>query len=362
MKILINLLSEQVAPNIIAVKHFKVDKVIALATKDHEWQVSNFELITKIPHELVSISAFKLDENFQLLNRVVDYFSENEVVINYTGGTKVMAMSVMLKTLLTVDGKISFVYINSAESLIEILTINENKTLTTENIKIKEYIYLEDYFRIKGESIDSYDNELNKSEIERLVLSKQLMKNNVYLSLFRKQNKFFANGMPLDKHRVTTSDKFDLYWDKGEIFLRQGSKVYQYNHSDGGRYFTGGWLEELVFSKLKQSGKFDRVIKNLKVDFKADLNKFNKNEIDIVVAKGVKSAFIECKAGSVKQEHVYKLKAITDYFLGSHGVPILVVRFKPQANIIEKCKDFGVHIITNVEYDYMDIEIERLLK
>ena len=215
---------------------------------------------------------------------------------------------------------------------------------------------------MKGEELDTYDFEMSKQENERLVLSKQLMKSPQLSRLFKKQHTFFKNNRPLPSYRVSTSDKFDLFWDNKEIILRQGTRLFEYEHGDGGAYFTGSWLEELIFDKLHRSSRFDQVLKNLKINFKTGLNQFNKNEMDVVVTKGFKTAFVECKAGNVKQEHVYKLKAITNYFLGSFGVPILVARFKPQANIVEKCKDLGVYIFTPREFDYMDIEIEKLLK
>ncbi|RLD44195.1 MAG: hypothetical protein DRI86_08100 [Bacteroidetes bacterium] len=362
MRILINLLSEQTIQNIVAIRHFEADKVIVLTTPEYIWQVDNFEKITGVPHEKIEVLAYSMQNNMQQLTSVIEQFSENDIVVNYTGGTKIMAMAVMLKVLLSVRKRVSLAYVNTRDLLIEEMIINEDKTLTAENHILTQSVSINEYFIMKGESIDSYDFELNKSEEERLLLSKQLMKNNVYLSLFRKQQKFFIRGIPLVSHRVATSNKFDLFWDKDEILLRQGNKVYDYKHGDGGQYFTGAWLEELIFDKLHKSDRFDNVIKNLKINFKSGLERFNKNEMDVVVTKGFKTAFVECKAGNIKQEHIYKLRAITDYFLGSFGVAIIVARFKPQENIIEKCKDLGVHIFTNIEFDYLDVEIEKLLK
>ncbi|OYT15496.1 MAG: hypothetical protein B7C24_12810 [Bacteroidetes bacterium 4572_77] len=203
---------------------------------------------------------------------------------------------------------------------------------------------------------------MTKHEKERIKLSKALMKNNAFTALFNRQSRFFyKTGRPLDENSMS-SQGFDLFWDRKEISVKQGRNFYAYQHSNGGDFFTGGWLEELVFSKLYSSDRFDQVLKNLKINFKTGLSQFNKNEMDVVLTKGFKTAFVECKAGNIKQEHVYKLRAITDYFLGSFGVPIIVARFMPQANIVEKCKDMGVHIFTPIEYDYLDIEIEKLLK
>ena len=362
MKILINLLSEQTIPNLVAIKHFKADKVLALTTKEYKNQIGVFEKVTAISHEKIEVEAYDLQKNLGVLGRVLEGVKNDELIINYTGGTKIMAMSVMLKVLLSADQPVSLAYVNTQNLLIEIISLGADKTLKAENQKIAVSISIEEYLRMKGEEINIYDFEMTKQENERLVLSKQLMKSPQLSSLFKKQHAFFKNNRPLPSHRVTTSDKFDLFWDNKEIILRQGKQLFEYEHGDGGAYFTGAWLEELVFHTLNKSNRFDQVLKNLKINFKTGLSQFNKNEIDVVITKGFKAAFVECKAGNIKQEHVYKLRAITDYFLGSFGVPILVARFKPQANIVEKCKDLGVYIFTPREIDYLDIEIERILK
>jgi len=362
MKILINLLSEQTIPNLVAIKHFRADKVLALSTKEYKNQFSFFEEVSAVPHEMIEVEAYNLQKNLGVLGAILQKVKGDELIINYTGGTKIMAMSVMLKVLLSAEQAVSLAYINTQNLLVELIHLGADKTLKAENQPIMVSISIDEYFKMKGEEIDTYDFEMTKQESERLVLSKQLMKSPQLATIFKKQHAFFKNNRPLPSHRVSTSDKFDLFWDSKEIILRQGKHLFEYSHGDGGEYFTGAWLEELVFSKLNKSNRFDQVLKNLKINFKTGLSKFNKNEMDVVVSKGFKSAFVECKAGNIKQEHVYKLHAITNYFLGSFGVPILIARHKPQANIMEKCKDLGVYVFTPWQYDYLDIEIEKLLK
>ncbi|OYT14504.1 MAG: hypothetical protein B7C24_17960 [Bacteroidetes bacterium 4572_77] len=362
MKILINLLSEQTIPNLVAIKHFKPSSVMALTTQEYKNQVKHFERVTQVSHQEVDVEAYDMPKNLSVLGDVLKNTQQDELIINYTGGTKIMAMAAMLKVLLSAEQNVQLAYINTKNLSVEIINVGADKSLKAENQKIRVSIPIEEYFRIKGEEIDTYDFEMTKHENERLVLSKQLMKSPQLSSIFKKQHTFFKNNRPLPTHRISTGDKFDLFWDAKEIILRQGNRLFDYKHGDGGHYFTGAWLEELVFNKLHKSKKFDQVLKNLKINFKTGLSQFNKNEMDVVVTKGFKTAFVECKAGNIKQEHVYKLHAITNYFLGSFGVPILIARYKPQANIMEKCKDLGVYVFTAWQYDYLDIEIEKLLK
>lgn len=92
-KILINLHSKQTIPNYVAIKEFKPDRAIALTTKEYEDQVKVFEEITKIEHILKPIDAYNLENNFNIIQEVVDELgAENEIIVNYTGGTKVMSL------------------------------------------------------------------------------------------------------------------------------------------------------------------------------------------------------------------------------------------------------------------------------
>jgi len=69
-----------------------------------------------------------------------------------------------------------------------------------------------------------------------------------------------------------------------------------------------------------------------------------------VVTKGRKAAIIECKAGGVFQDHVYKLATLKDYLLGPFGKAFLVCRFRPgNPGIAEKCRDLGVQLVSGRE-------------
>ncbi|MEA3496633.1 MAG: DUF1887 family CARF protein, partial [Bacteroidota bacterium] len=100
---------------------------------------------------------------------------------------------------------------------------------------------------------------------------------------------------------------------------------------------------------------------NVVFKYKAEKNDKQKNEIDIVLTKGLKTVFIECKAGNVFQNHVYKLNSLKKYFLGPFGNAVLVTKYKPQPWIIEKCNDYNIKVLYGKHVKDIHNEIYKLL-
>lgn len=362
-KILINLISEQRIQNLIAIRHFEPNSVVALTTPDFKKQISTFESISKVPHREIQVKAYNLSENLQVLQALMDDYKDTKLIINYTGGTKIMALSAILKVLLSANFKVELAYVNSRDLIIESIIVDENKSLNSKTYPLSLQIKLDEYITLMGENIKHLDSSLSEHELQRITLSQKLMYEQRFEQLFNKQKTFFDKfNKPLVSHSFILNN-IDFFWDKNEIRIKSPNNIIQFAHNDGGKYLTGSWLEELVFNKLQKSGKFDECAKNIMLDYKEqDTSKYFKNEIDVAVRKGFRTAFIECKAGNVTQDHIYKLHSITKYYLGTFGVPVLFSKFKPKPNIIEKCKDLGIYFFTQHDFKYMEFEVEKLLK
>jgi hypothetical protein len=71
-----------------------------------------------------------------------------------------------------------------------------------------------------------------------------------------------------------------------------------------------------------------------------------KNEIDIVLNTGQNFIFIECKSGNVKQEDINKMRAVKRLYGGVGSKSILICRYIPRPDLIEKCNDLGIEIFS----------------
>ncbi len=369
--ILINLHSFQTIPNYVAIKEIAPDEVLALVTPEFADQVALFFETTKIKHQMVEIDAYKLEENFKVIKDLLDKVSvKDEIIINYTGGTKIMAVSLILQLLLSAKQKLSFVYINTFNNKLEYLYIKDKAELSTESVQINTIVPLDIYTKLKGEKIKSVENDLLVKVEQRVALSETLLLDPDVKGVFRIQSQFFEK---IGKRTIQKTsfekytEKYDLKWDRQSLSLVTNNVNYEFDHNDGGVYFSGAWLEEYIFHKLKTQNTYDEVLASVKFDFtsisdKRNNNKIFKNEIDVVISKGLKTVFIECKAGYVSQDYVYKLKVIRDHFLGTFGEAVLVTKFPQKENIIEKCKDANIILVSGEEIEQINNIINQIIK
>ncbi len=93
----------------------------------------------------------------------------------------------------------------------------------------------------------------------------------------------------------------------------------------------------------------------------------NTNKLDVVVTKGVRSALIECKAGQLKQEHLYKLFSLTEHLCGTFGTAFLVTTYsrvklkKEYPEFLEKAKDMKIIIVAGNEIEELAIITKKYL-
>jgi hypothetical protein len=334
--------------------------VFALATKEYMDQLDSFVKTSNIEHTLIPISPYQLNINLQVVNMVLKEWKEDHIIVNYTGGTKIMALSAVLNVFLESHRLVELVYINTDDMKVEQLFINDQRQIEHSETDLEPNITIHQYFQITGESIESYINDESKNLVERASLSIQLLKNRKLTKIFSNQKSFFDIKEPKKEFHEMIDD-VELSWNLNEFSLKTPTLRFSFHHSDGGNYFTGNWLEELVFHKLYKSKLFDECLMNLKIKYKDEDNLYSKNEVDVAVRKGIKTAFIECKAGSVTQEYVYKLSSITRHYLGIFGKPILFVRFLPKPYILEKCLDLGITVLSPNDFDHLENYIVELL-
>ncbi len=128
--------------------------------------------------------------------------------------------------------------------------------------------------------------------------------------------------------------------------------------------FNGIWWELIVADSIKNWNKIHEM--KLNVELYSKTTSYIKNEIDIVINTGKTLIFIECKSGNVKQEDINKIRAVKRLYGGIASKSILVCKYKPRPDIIEKCMDLGIllfynknlkKIITRLETAFLTMEL-----
>jgi len=86
------------------------------------------------------------------------------------------------------------------------------------------------------------------------------------------------------------------------------------------------------------------------------------NEIDVMTIYRYYPVFISCKLGSVPEDEYYKLKTVADNFGGSYAIKILVIGGYLSPSYIQRCQEFGIHVISNIVDDQCSLsELQRRL-
>ena len=124
-------------------------------------------------------------------------------------------------------------------------------------------------------------------------------------------------------------------------FNLHGFEFASENCPDFAKYLTGGWLEEYVYLILKPLLK-QGVIRDLRVGLHVGWDLLSSKqhgpiqEFDVTLTDGKRLFVVECKAGAVYNDHVYKLEACVRKYGGIDARGIMACAFRPNHPITRK--------------------------
>lgn len=349
MKILINLIGGQPAPNVIAFKEVGADKIVNVYSKESVKQHKNIciSIGQNSSEDHIITDPFNYEMNLQLAEDILDSHSVgNELVLNFTGGTKIMSIA-FVRTF--IERGLRCIYIDSENhSVLEIDTDKSQQKSLNSRLTINEY------FRIHGQEFE--DNQINdlKSKIGVQELTDYLFLNlnDKILDLCKKSS---AKCKGKDRSGMKTSasyakSSYSLSIDAKNVKLifksEKDNRIFELAGFGSLKFFNGGWYEEKLYTHFKNSNIFDEVKTNVRIDLPGQ--KIPKNELDVVAIKDDTLYIFECKAGSVTQDSINKLRAIKELF-GRYAKVILVSYFPVnQPVLLAKIREFKIqHIIFN---------------
>lgn len=354
------MISGQPTPNLLAIKEINPDRVLSIYTKQSKKVMIDLEKVLSADRILPSIEVDAYDYN-SVYSKLDDFIKncKDEVIINFTGGTKLMSISAFF-----VGQKYNkkLVYIDSEDKMM--LEYNDRNVFYK---KLNSKISIQDYFKIHGIHFYKTGNVIYTEDefVSMKRFSEMILKNPKVLSdslaLTRKilSTKRKAKDNWLKENEVITSGMNSFEWKNGKgtlIYNLDGQRiVYDFKGINFLEYHNGKWFEEKIYEALKEHD-YDELVMNFEILNEAGLTI---NELDIIGIKNGKLEIFECKSGGVFQEDLNKLKAIKDT-LGKYSSLNLVTYYKLNGKskaekvAIEKLKDYHIN---NLNYYHSNLKI-----
>jgi len=281
-KILVSLIGGQTIPNIRFIKEHKkdVDSYLFISTEEMEKEgkvemhLATLNIsFTKIQRIIVEKFSFSKIED-TLLNASLN--DENEYIVNITGGTK--PMSIVALSFFSIFSNVKIFYVPIGEEKYRQVypRIEEPEQEFKEKISLKEYL-------------SCHNLQLLKKEVK---ISRNL--NNAQILL----------------DQLINAD--------GEVNIDEITRAHSMKNTDDRVYYSGGWFEELIYSKIKRKFQLseNQIAYNVKLK-----NRKSNNEYDAIFVHKDSIYILECKAyigtsGLHKKVEgdLYKLGALDDDF------------------------------------------------
>ncbi|MEG8945785.1 Card1-like endonuclease domain-containing protein [Rosettibacter firmus] len=329
------LVSRQSMANVLPILMFQPKQVVLFSTPEECRSADNLEKLFKSKNIIVQrkdgLNAYDFTEFKNVINNEINKFHD-DVCLNVTGGTKLMALAAYEafkehnKKIIYCDTEHQNIIFLSPEYKIENLKAD---------LTIKDYLL-------------SYGYQIKESKNVNLVekffpLFEFILANNLiyeFVLLFKEIRERHVEDYP--KITITSRSKnfifsknFDMY---NIIFGIQNKRTISIQSYE---YKSGDWLEYYVYYILKKHYKLNPL-----TGVKIVSDKNVENEIDVLVLKDYKLYSYSCKSGkSDNQYDLFQLETLRNITSGTFGKGIFVSSKKANRKFLERAKELSIKII-----------------
>lgn len=306
------IVSAQMLPLYLPIKHFKPEKVILLASAQMK---SNAESLRKtingmLTYSIANIQIVELSDHFEyakLYEEMIDIAANlgdnlENTVVNITGGTKPMSFACFEAFN---AAKANCIYYEN--NRVQYLNRNQQIDDLT-NVKLTP----KEYFNLYGFSYSENDKgyglgDRGREFIEELLLNKNQYQNKLgefykILSGLREDQLVFSINDENQNERL--SSIIALFINFGIIQIGTNSLEFKFPNLKYKKFAFGGWLEQYLYNFLKDRG--------IAAVMNVEITKEAKNELDVVFIHNNNLYVIECKSqlnDKKQNDDLYKLNA-----------------------------------------------------
>ena len=314
------LVSQQPLPNFLPIVEnaFRPQKVILLVTPEMKKQADFLTNHIKKRCQIKDIEQISIADEYnmslieqELLDLLIDY-QPDEVAVNITGGTKLMAIAAFN---FAQENNYQCIYFTQNQS--KIILYHPQRQPETLLKCQNQYLKIEDYLNLHGYEIQSSTQHIKKNLIQPWYIA--IEQHDLYAKIIPslnhqlyKQAESDNSSLPLNE---LNKNILPLLKDLGEV----SGGHFQFHNKDNKQLANGGWFEYFVFEKINEIKKEYQKIQDiqLNIQFKTQADK-TYNEVDVAVLCNNVLYLIECKTinfakdlGQAKGNDIlYKLESL----------------------------------------------------
>lgn len=377
------LISAQAAANLLPIldPKFKPQKAVFLVSNKMKEQAKFLKnTVEKLGVKVVLEDLAEVFEFAELEDRIADLVSqyENEnVALNVTGGTKLMAIAA--QNVFSMAEKPIFYMDTDNNRIIFVSQSIERERMA--DIHLSTKITMESYLMAYGHSVLS-EQALNSTEAELDFIKTFIKFYNRYQNFIPQLNGIASRSensgykTTLEPNELRQNGLIDFLFELHDEDLVEfdGERI-NFKNKESKEKLNGGWLEALVFNELNTISKIQDIALNLEVgNTKYDLNKSswddknkgNKNEFDVAFIANNKFHIVECKTSMMQNKKsadkpesiLYKLEALKDYG-GLMTKKCLISYFELSEADKNRAKELKIEVIHGKELQQLKSKIQN---
>lgn len=333
------LVSRQAMANVLPVLMFNPQNVLLLATPEEKICANNLEKLFASKN----INVMRKDEldaydyiGFKDFVKQRLEKSDQDTVLNVTGGTKLMALAAY-EAFAEKDKKIIYCDTEHQNIITLFPQFNSSKLLAD--------LTIEDYLLSYGYTIEvtkKIDNEIKYFELFSFIESNVLM--NSFIEMYTKVRESLANETNIHKPKftITSNDNYFQFQKNFDNYLIQFGKQKKISIKvEASEFKSGDWLEFYVYYLLKQKNNLNPII-GVKIKNQEGVE----NEIDVMVLKDYRLNIYSCKTGKKdSQFDLYQLETLRLITSGTFGKGIFVTANKHSDKFLNRARELSIGVV-----------------
>jgi len=332
---LVLLVSRETIPNFLAVKTFtEAQSYVFITTMEmedehkgnrREWLINAANINTENSFTIL-VNAYNKEEINKKLNEF-DWDRFDDVIVNLTGGTKLMALA-CYQFFFKKTGHLWYTPENNNQSYILVDNSSFRKNIDYK-LSVSEYLACCGIYKHKKKYTEKspyLHKEFTQKFFENFILKKLPLKSIEFLRI-----KFRGNeATKEDKKLIDKGINLDTYDIGNEVKKYITDLNYEPSINSGCfskkdlEYITGGWFEEYIYHLISQKINDPEKIRlgivlNPKASKSDKAAYFTNNDLDVVFTHNNALYVVECKSGGMNDNElfnktVYLASALRRYF------------------------------------------------